>query len=238
MVAMSIPALPLIYVKRESVAQMGTMLLGLLMAYGVTHMAMRRDPPVPAEPIRISLVEPPPQVEPPKLPPLVEPPPRAAPPKQPIPLPKPSPPLRQPPAAVTPVATTPSPAPAPVSLPELPVAPLAKAIPEKAEAPLRSNGAAEGRFTQDVRTRIEQKKVYPDTARDLGMSGSVDIVYVLDRAGKLIKAEIAVSSGYPLLDQAAARAVRSASYSAFPEDAWVGETQKKFRTKLVFTITD
>ncbi|MEK7738324.1 MAG: energy transducer TonB, partial [Pseudomonadota bacterium] len=135
-------------------------------------------------------------------------------------------------------AATPSPTPSPVSLPDLPVAPAAKLFPEKIEAPLRSNGAAEGRFAQDVRARIEKKKVFPDTARDLGMSGSVEIVYVLDRAGKLIKAEIAASSGYPLLDQAAVKAVRSSTYAPFPEDAWVGEKQKEFRTKLVFTLTD
>jgi TonB family protein len=64
----------------------------------------------------------------------------------------------------------------------------------------------------------------------------VEVLYVLDRSGRLLKAEIAASSGYPLLDQAAVRAVRTASYAPFPSDTWVGEAQKEFRTKLIFTI--
>ena len=99
-----------------------------------------------------------------------------------------------------------------------------------------SNGAAEGVFTQDVRSRIERKKIYPDTARDLGMSGEVEVLYELDRSGNLVRAEIVSSSGYKLLDQAALRAVKSASYKSFPEDAWIGASSKIFRTKLVFSI--
>jgi len=230
---MTTTAIPFIYDHREFVAQSGSLLLGALVVLFASNLAVRHDPPASVEPIRISLVEPPP-VEPPKPPPEIEPLPQTIPPKRPAPSVKA--PQPQPQAAATPVAATPSPS--PVSLPELPVAPVARIVPETIEAPLRSNGAAEGRFAQDVRARIEKKKIFPDTARDLGMSGNVEIVYLLDRAGKLLKAEIAVSSGYPLLDQAAIRAVRSASYAAFPEDAWVGEKQKEFRTKLIFTITD
>lgn len=235
---MTASAIPFLYGNREFVAQSGTLLLGALVVFSASNLAVRHDLPASVEPIRISLAEPPPVVKPPQLPPVVEPPPQVVPPKLPTPTPKPPVPRQEPLPAATPVAATPSPTPSPVSLPDLPVAPAAKLIPEKIEAPLRSNGAAEGRFAQDVRARIEKKKVFPDTARDLGMSGSVEIVYVLDRAGKLIKAEIAASSGYPLLDQAAVRAVRSSAYAPFPEDAWVGEKQKEFRTKLVFTITD
>lgn len=107
---------------------------------------------------------------------------------------------------------------------------------EEAKAPRASNGASEGGFAQDIRSRIERKKIYPETARDLGMSGEVEVLYELDRSGALIRAEVISSSGYKLLDQAAVKAVKSASYSSFPEDAWIGAVSKEFRTKLVFSI--
>jgi protein TonB len=99
-----------------------------------------------------------------------------------------------------------------------------------------SNSDAESLFAQDVRARIERKKVYPDTARDLGMSGEVEVLYELDRSGNLIRAEIVASSGHRLLDQAALRAVKTATYKSFPEDAWVGVSSKVFRTKFPFSI--
>lgn len=230
---MTASAISFIHGNREFVARSGALLLGALIAFSASNLTVSHDVPASVEPIRIRLAEPPPVVE---LPPPVVEPPRVVPPKLPSPTPKPPVPRQEPLPAATPIAATPTPS--PVSMPNLPAAPAAKLIPEKIEAPLRSNGAAEGRFAQDVRARIEKKKVFPDTARDLGMSGSVEIVYALDRAGKLIKAEIAASSGYPLLDQAAVRAVRSATYTPFPEDAWIGEMQKEFRTKLIFTLTD
>ena len=123
------------------------------------------------------------------------------------------------------------------------VAPVAVTVPKQSVIPesvvptvQKSNGVAEGLFTQDVRSRIERKKIYPDRARELGMSGEVEVLYELSRSGKLIRAEIVASSGYPLLDQAALKAVKLASYTSFPEDAWLGENSKTFRTKLVFSI--
>ena len=100
----------------------------------------------------------------------------------------------------------------------------------------QSNGVVEGLFAQDVRNRIERQKIYPDRARDLGMAGEVEILYELNRSGDLIGAEISSSSGYKLLDQAALSAVKKATYKNFPVDAWLGIGSKVFRTKLVFSI--
>lgn len=235
---MTTATMPTMYDSREWVAQGGALLLGLVLALAISKLTIQHEPMPVEAPIRITLSEPP--VELPKPPPRVEPP-------KPVERPKPpehvqqkvaAEPVRQP--IVTPVAATPSPAPEanPVSVPDAPVAPVAKIVPKVEEKPvLQRNAAAEGRFAQDVRTQIERKKIYPDSARDLGMSGVVEVVYVLDRTGKLMKAEIASSSGFPTLDQAALRAVRSAGYSAFPADAWVGEDHKEFRTKLVFSVS-
>lgn len=234
---MTTATMPTMYDNREWVAQGGSLLLGLALALAISKLAIQHEPMPVEAPIQITLSEPP--VELPKPPPRIEPP-------KPIEQPRPqehvqqkvaAEPVRQP--IVTPVAAKPSPAPEanPVSVPDVPVSPVAKTLPKVEETPVvQRNAAAEGRFAQDVRTQIERKKIYPDSARDLGMSGVVEVVYVLDRNGKLVKADIASSSGFPTLDQAALRAVRAASFAAFPADAWVGENQKEFRTKLVFSV--
>ncbi len=223
-------AMPFLYDKREFVAQFGTLLFGGVILLAASHFTLRHDRPPASEPIQISLADIPP-VEAPK-PQLIEPPPaRKIVQKAPVPVPQ-----RPLPQQATPVAATPSPEPMPVAVPDAPVSPAAKTIPAKADPRPQSNAASEGRFAQEVRARIEQKKAYPDTARDLGMSGTVEVLYVLERSGHLAKAEIVSSSGYALLDQAAVRAVRSAAYSPFPEDAWVGEKHQEFRTKVVFSL--
>ena len=244
---MSTATIPMVYDKREWIARGSSFLVGVLLALAISHMTIRHEAMPVEQPIQITLADPPVELpKPVELPPPVE---------QPKPKEPPPKPVAQKPVR-SPVVAKPSPAPEakPVSVPDTAVDPLAKAIPkaepappvapqekampkaEPAPAPAQRNAAAEGQFAQDVRTQIERKKVFPDSARDLGMSGVVEVVYVLDRTGALVRAEVAASSGYALLDQAALRAVRAANFAAFPPDAWVGENQKEFRTKLVFSI--
>lgn len=214
-----------IYHRREVVAQLGTVLVGFLFWVASQTLAMRQDVPVREEPINLSLLPPP--SEPEKI---IEQPVRTIQPPHPEK-------LVERPKEIIPVPEAPAlvHVQQPVAVP--PVSPVEKAEPTKAipQAP-QSNSDAEGLFAQDVRARIERKKIYPDTARDLGMSGEVEVSYELDRAGHLVHAEITTSSGYKLLDQAALKAVKSATYKNFPDDAWVGASSKMFRTKLVFSI--
>ncbi len=207
--------------KREFSAQIGTVLVGLLILVLSKTLVVQQDVLAHEEPISLTIVAPPPEPEKAIEQPI-----------QTVQPPRPEKIIEQP-QVVVPVTD----APAPVAVPTPPVTPDIQAEPVKAEpqAP-RSNAAAEGQFAQDVRMRIERKKIYPDTARDLGMSGEVEVSYELDRAGHLLHAEIATSSGYKLLDQAALKAVKSATYKNFPDDAWVSASSKLFRTKLVFSI--
>lgn len=242
---MSTATIPMVYDNREWIAKGSSVLLGVLLALTISHLTIQHEAMSVDEPIKISLAEP--QMELPKpveLPPPVEQPKPQDPPPKPV----------APEPVRSPVVAKPSPVPeaSPISVPNAaldalaktipraeltpPVTPQEKVMPKVESAPAQRNAAAEGRFAQDVRTQIERKKIFPDSARDLGMSGVVEVVYVLDRAGTLVRAEVATSSGYPLLDQAALRAVRSAAFAAFPADAWVGENQKEFHTKLVFSI--
>lgn len=219
------------YQHRESIAQLSTLLFGLAVAYLATHGKLHHDAPSMDKPIQLRLAE----IPKPEAPKPPEPPkPEVKTPPQPV-MKTPQPPKPAP--APTPVASTPVAAtagPSPVQLPAAPVSPTATAIPEKPS--IIANAAAEGRFAQDVRGRIEKRKVYPESALALGMTGTVEVSYVLDRAGVLQNAMVVGSSGYPLLDQAALRAVRAAAYAPMAADMWPNEKQKEFRTKVVFSI--
>ena len=201
-----------LYHRRESAAQIGTVAIGLLILVASQTLAMHQELPVQEEPISLTIMAP--AVAPDRVVEQVI----QTPPEKPV---------VEPPKEVIPVTDAPAPA-----IQE-------KVQPPKAAEPQvqpKGNPDAENLFAQDVRSRIERKKIYPDAARDLGMSGEVEVLYELDRSGNLLRAEIVSSSGSKLLDQAALRAVKSAAYKSFPEDAWLGSSSKVFKTKLVFTI--
>ena len=214
---MNMPLTLTLYRRREGVALLGTVMLGIVVLIGSQTLVMQHEESVKEEPISLVVISPP--IAPEQI--IVQPAQKMQPPKQKI--------IEQP-QEVMPVADSPAPA--------LPVLARENPAPAKIEPQItrNSNGAAEGQFAQDVRSRIERRKIYPDTARDLGMEGEVEVLYELDRAGSLIRAEVVSSSGYKLLDQAALKAVKTASYKSFPEDAWVGSGSKEFRTRLVFSI--
>jgi len=199
---------------REFAAQAGTVMFGASLFVLSQTLVMHQDAPPAEEPLSLTIAASPdaPQVEQP----IQQ---ETPPPQKMVELPK----------EVMPVTEAPS----PIAVPVPPVVPVEKSEPVPVQ---RGNAAAEGLFAQDVRAKIERKKIYPDAARDMGMSGEVEVLYELDRAGNLLRAEIVSSSGFRLLDQAALRAVKSAAYKSFPEDAWLGASSKVFRTKLVFSI--
>jgi periplasmic protein TonB len=203
-----------LYQRRESAAQLGTVMVGLLMLALSQMLVMNYEMPVQEEKEPISLTVMAPPVAPDQV---VE---------QVIQTPPPEK-IVEPPKEIVPVTDAPAPAIQEKVQPPKPVEP---------QVQPKGNPDAENLFAQDVRSRIERKKIYPDAARDLGMSGEVEVLYELDRSGNLIRAEIVSSSGSKLLDQAALRAVKTAAYKSFPEDAWLGSSSKVFKTKLVFTI--
>lgn len=201
-----------IYHRRETAAQIGTMAIAILLMVLSQTLVMSQEVPVQEDPISLTINAPvvPNQIVEQQIQ-TIQPPPEK---------------VIEPPKEVVPVTDAPAPA-------------IQETVqPQKVEPQVQQKGNpdAESLFAQDVRSRIERKKVYPDTARDLGMTGEVEVLYELDRSGNLLRAEIVSSSGYKLLDQAAIRAVKSASYRSIPDDAWMGASSKVFRTKLVFSI--
>ena len=76
-------------------------------------------------------------------------------------------------------------------------------------------GLLRGAFTGKVRQRIANAQSYPRIARRRGMEGQPVIVFTLDKRGRLTQVDLAQTSGYQLLDQAALEAVQQAA--PYPE---------------------
>ena len=232
-----------IFSQREWLARGIALAIGILLFVYQGALIIRHIVPRPAQVVQIKLVS-----VPPEQPKVVPPPPKPEP-LPPKPVVKPQPVVKQ----VVPqkVASQVAPVPAPVTpevvpattvavdKPVVPQPPVAKAEakPVVAAQP-KGNADSEAGFARDVRKKIEQQKVYPASARELGMAGEVEVRYVIDRSGRLLEVEVATSSGYPLLDRAAVRAVKAAAFKSMLADNWPDAAQKEFRTKIVFSITD
>jgi TonB family protein len=91
-----------------------------------------------------------------------------------------------------------------------------------------------GLFTGKVRQRIANAKYYPRMARRRGMEGQPVIAFTLDRRGQLTKVDLAKTSGYQLLDQAALDAVQQgAPYPEIPAPLKMNSFQFKLPISFV-----
>ena len=78
-------------------------------------------------------------------------------------------------------------------------------------------------YARAVKEKIMQQWKYPPEARLNLMEGKLSLVFSLNRNGRMDRITIVNSSGFPLLDEEAVRAVRtSAPYPAFPDHIAVG----------------
>lgn len=211
----------ILFSRRESAARLTTLAVGMLIIVGQSRLIIFPKQPHHEAPIQVHLVEiPPPPVPRPPEPPQPEP--------------------RKVIAQKAPAHRTVVPVPQQVETPPPPTMPTPVPVqhvePPPAAPRIASNGASEDAFTRGVQQKIEAHKVYPAEAQSLGMTGVVTLLYVIDRSGKLLKVEVVASSGSKLLDQAALQAVRTTTFQPIPEDAWVDQKQKEFKTKIVFEI--
>lgn len=199
-----------LYRHREPVARSGAVVIGVCALLLSQVFAMRHEPPVLDDSISLSIAD-------------SDAPQQAV--QQVIQTPPPPKPVVEPPKEVVPVTDAPAPA-----------------IQETVQQPQpvqqvqpKGNPDAEKMYAQGVRARIERKKVYPDAARDMGMTGTVEVRYEVDRSGKLLRAEILTSSGFKMLDQAALKSVKDAApYPVFPDEGWQGASSMWFSTKIDF----
>jgi protein TonB len=68
--------------------------------------------------------------------------------------------------------------------------------------------AATGAPAQDLKTSQRVEPSYPPTSRRLGEEGTVKLRILVDPSGRSKQVEVATSSGFPRLDQAAMEAVK------------------------------
>lgn len=223
-------------------------------ALSVTTIVFEQPAPRPASPSPAEPIVPPEPPQPPALPPPPPSPER----EESIPLPEPAitpdemseaaletpaPLLTEPdspfPAAAPPVSFEPSPASAeaerPTPLPSemangLPDRPSVASDPAEGGAPMRSTEESDLLLTA-IRPR------YPLGSRLRGEEGLVVVHAYLSPEGIVRNVDIAESSGYPALDEAARRAVRSARFRPFaPHD--VGETERVVELRIRFVLKD
>ncbi len=163
------------------------------------------------------------------------PPPRAeAPPPTPAPVPMPSPVAPQTPSRPAPPPVRQTPRAKPPSLPasvrpqqpgrkpdggERP-SPEAAAPPANAAAPSASPAAdAGGAWRGALAAWLQGHKTYPEAARRDGVEGRVVVRFTMDRGGTVTEVSLVRSSGFPMLDEAAAALLRGSRLPAPPAPA-------------------
>ncbi|WP_157272455.1 energy transducer TonB [Azonexus hydrophilus] len=87
------------------------------------------------------------------------------------------------------------------------------ATPARSEPPPReSSRTAQKTWTQVIREQFSAQQreglFYPEEAIRRGLQGEALVLLMLDENGQVVAARIEESSGHPLLDEAALRAVR------------------------------
>jgi len=95
------------------------------------------------------------------------------------------------------------------------------------------------KYESILKAYLEKIKRYPSSreARLARPEGIVRVWLELSRTGELIAVGILESSGFNLLDSETLKTIRSGTFPAFPEDAFLGEKSHKFITNLNYTIT-
>jgi protein TonB len=217
---------------RDRIATAGTAISGIILFLALQFVALAPAEHEP-EPMTIELADIPlPEEVPEPVPekPLPPPPKAVVPPKPQAP--QPAPPVKPVPAMADPAPALPV---QPQQLPKPVEPPKTVEPPAPPQAP-RSNPAAESAYQSRARSEIDKQKRYPEEAQQLGMTGTVLVSYSIARDGHLLHAEIAQSSGFKLLDQAALQAVQRTRFEAMPADAWVGIKEQSFRTRIAFTL--
>ncbi|MEW6525222.1 MAG: energy transducer TonB [Spirochaetota bacterium] len=91
------------------------------------------------------------------------------------------------------------------------------------------------RYTDMIRQRIQEALVYPATARKDGIEGKTYIKFTIDKNGNLLSAMMIRSSGSALLDDAALKAIHSASpFPPIPDT--IGKERMTFVQGLTFAL--
>ncbi len=93
-------------------------------------------------------------------------------------------------------------------------------------------------YEAQLRSYLEKIKRYP-TSREARLTrpqGAVRVWLEISRNGQVLGVGVMTSSGANLLDGEALKTLKTGSYPAFPEDAYVGENAHKFSATLNYTL--
>jgi protein TonB len=86
-----------------------------------------------------------------------------------------------------------------------------------------------------LKRRIERVWGYPPQAANEGISGDLLLIFTLNKSGSLIDLRLIRSSGFPILDEAAIRAVKlAAPYDPFP--AYMGTDPWNIRASFTYYL--
>ena len=144
--------------------------------------------------------------------------------------------FRSPPTAITTTPTEPRPQPSP--LPENPPAQTLSNVqhqnPALADLPPSEPDPALNVWEHGVLEKLAVLKRYPASALRAGQRDTVMVRFVVDRAGKVLSAEIARSQGFaPLDDEARKLLLRASPLPALPSGA---EEEMQFVIPIVFSL--
>ena len=88
-------------------------------------------------------------------------------------------------------------------------------------------------YLAGLKRRIQNEWVYPEQAWSRGVSGDLLLVFTLNKNGSMTSLRLVQSSGFPILDQEALRAVKQAApFDQFPPE--MGEEPKNFAASFVY----
>lgn len=90
-------------------------------------------------------------------------------------------------------------------------------------------------YLAKLKGRIQAIWGYPRPAREMGLTGELLLVFTLNNTGTLTNLRMEYSSGFPILDEEAIRAVRAAApYDPFPPD--MNETALNIRASFHYYL--
>jgi protein TonB len=123
--------------------------------------------------------------------------------------------------------------------PVVPAEPVAVAPPVAVPAAVAVKARAvspDAEYIAAVRAHLNRIKRYPTgrEASQLRPQGKVRIWFVLQRDGSVVDVGLEQSSNSMLLDDAARKTINRATFAAFPEASWAGESSHRFSAELEF----
>ena len=110
---------------------------------------------------------------------------------------------------------------------------------EAPAAPSReAAGTIEAQYAATLRTNIDARTAVPNSIeyRLRRPKGEARVNFILDRAGSVLAADVARTSGSDILDRQAVNIVKTGRYPPFPQTAFSGEPRHSFLVTLEFHL--